>query len=195
MNWKRIRERRKELNLTLKELSNLTGYSVAYISQIERDKKQPSLAFIRAIADSLNCSETWLMMGNKSNPLREESNPTGVHNTYLVRVEDRIPMQMPEIKSKYQVLTPSVLPQGEKPLLSSLLLSLEPGAAVTESMISHKYADESIYVLSGQMEVYIGDLSFQCQSGDNVFIPRNAMHNYVNIGKDYLKCIVTFSEP
>ena len=48
VDWQKIiveflKEKRKELNLTLREIEEKTGVSNAYISQIERYKRKPSL--------------------------------------------------------------------------------------------------------------------------------------------------------
>ncbi|MGB9856798.1 MAG: helix-turn-helix domain-containing protein [Dictyoglomaceae bacterium] len=47
---KKIRELRKERNLTLEELSKRTGLSLSYISLIERGLKNPSLKALEKIA-------------------------------------------------------------------------------------------------------------------------------------------------
>ena len=44
MNWNRIREERKKKGYTLAQVARETGYSIGYISQLERNQKEPSLA-------------------------------------------------------------------------------------------------------------------------------------------------------
>ena len=63
MNWSRIREQRKKKGYTLAQVARETGYSIGYISQLERNQKEPSLAALRKIANCLECSEVWLIMG------------------------------------------------------------------------------------------------------------------------------------
>lgn len=43
MNWNRIREERKKKGYTLAQVARETGYSIGYISQLERNQKEPSL--------------------------------------------------------------------------------------------------------------------------------------------------------
>ena len=57
MNWNRIREERKKKGYTLAQVARETGYSIGYISQLERNQKEPSLAALRKIAACLGCSE------------------------------------------------------------------------------------------------------------------------------------------
>lgn len=50
---KQIRIRRKELKMTLKELSEKTNVSISFLSQVELDKCSPTLETLRKIADTL----------------------------------------------------------------------------------------------------------------------------------------------
>ncbi|HWG60834.1 MAG TPA: helix-turn-helix transcriptional regulator, partial [Streptosporangiaceae bacterium] len=49
-----IRERRKQANLSLRQLAELTSLSNPYLSQVERGLHQPSVRVLRAISDALN---------------------------------------------------------------------------------------------------------------------------------------------
>jgi transcriptional regulator with XRE-family HTH domain len=56
-----IRERRKQANLSLRQLAELTSLSNPYLSQIERGLHQPSVRVLRAISDALNLSAETLL--------------------------------------------------------------------------------------------------------------------------------------
>jgi transcriptional regulator with XRE-family HTH domain len=56
-----IRERRKQANLSLRQLADLTSLSNPYLSQIERGLHQPSVRVLRAISDALNLSAETLL--------------------------------------------------------------------------------------------------------------------------------------
>src|ERR1700749_770291 len=56
-----IRERRKQANLSLRQLAELTSLSNPYLSQIERGLHQPSARVLRAISDALNVSAESLL--------------------------------------------------------------------------------------------------------------------------------------
>ena len=56
-----IREQRKQANLSLRQLAELTSLSNPYLSQVERGLHQPSVRVLKAISDALNLSaETML---------------------------------------------------------------------------------------------------------------------------------------
>lgn len=57
----RIRNFRKNKSITLQQLSDETGLSIGYISQIERNLVDPSLSSLRKISKSLDIP-TYLLM-------------------------------------------------------------------------------------------------------------------------------------
>ncbi len=56
-----IRLQRQLADLSLRQLSDLTKVSNAYLSQVERGLHQPSLRVLRSIADALNLSSDMLL--------------------------------------------------------------------------------------------------------------------------------------
>jgi transcriptional regulator with XRE-family HTH domain len=56
-----IREQRKQANLSLRQLAELTSLSNPYLSQVERGLHQPSVRVLKAISDALNLSAETLM--------------------------------------------------------------------------------------------------------------------------------------
>ncbi len=56
-----IRNRRKQANLSLRQLAEKTRLSNPYLSQIERGLHQPSMRVIKLIAEALNVSAETLL--------------------------------------------------------------------------------------------------------------------------------------
>jgi transcriptional regulator with XRE-family HTH domain len=56
-----IRERRKQANLSLRQLAEMTRLSNPYLSQVERGLHQPSVRVLKAISDALNLSAGTLL--------------------------------------------------------------------------------------------------------------------------------------
>ena len=54
---KKIREYRTSRGMTQKQLANLAHVNIAYISLMERGKREASIAELKRIAASLGCSE------------------------------------------------------------------------------------------------------------------------------------------
>ncbi len=192
----RLRRARRQKGYTLKQVAELTGYSVGYISQLERNQKQPSLTALRKIAACLECSEVWLIMGEYSEDGSRSCSPetAAASHDYVMRREDRIPMRIPEIDVDYSIFTPSSLPGGNPAQMTGLLVRLKSGCWVTERMISHAKYDESLFLLQGELELHVDTRIYRIRPGDSFYIPQNTLHNYLNLSEEEAVCLVYFSK-
>ena len=190
----RIREMRKRRGLTLKEVAEVTGYTIGHISQIERDLKSPSLVALRKIAACLNCSEVWLIMDDSELSAKSPEEGKKSKESYLMRKENRIPMKIPEIDVSYSIFTPSKLPNAQEAQMTGLIVRLKPNTWVTEKMISHGNYDESLLLLKGELELRIDNSTYMIYEGDSFYIPKNCLHNYLNTSNEEATIIVYFSQ-
>jgi transcriptional regulator with XRE-family HTH domain len=72
-----IREQRKQANLSLRQLAELTSLSNPYLSQVERGLHQPSVRVLKAISDALNLSaETLLAQAGLINAMAGDATKT-----------------------------------------------------------------------------------------------------------------------
>lgn len=62
-----IRRRRQALGLTLEGLAHTSGLSAHYLSDLENDRRDPSLSTLRAVAKALG-AETGELLGTKDLP-------------------------------------------------------------------------------------------------------------------------------
>lgn len=62
----RIKNARKKLNLTQEQLGEMTDVTSAYIGQIERNERTPSLKRLKKMANQLEVSVEYLVVGTKS---------------------------------------------------------------------------------------------------------------------------------
>ena len=56
----------------------------------------------------------------------------------------------------------------------------------------HSREDESFYIVSGSLEILLGDKAYQAKRGDFVYIPRGTIHRFKNVGRDAAVQLVTF---
>jgi len=80
-------------------------------------------------------------------------------------------------------------PTGEKYCL--LEMSLAPGMDVPRH--THTREDETYYVLSGELEVFVGERVFILRQGDTLIAPRNIPHQLRNSGKAENHYLLMFS--
>lgn len=64
---KRIRERRKELQLTQNDIKSACGISSGALSEIENGNRTPSIVLFHALSEVLSCSMDWLATGKIPN--------------------------------------------------------------------------------------------------------------------------------
>lgn len=57
----RMKERRAEMDLTLSDLSRLSGVARSYLYQLERGESQPSIDKAQAVASALGTTVAWLI--------------------------------------------------------------------------------------------------------------------------------------
>jgi quercetin dioxygenase-like cupin family protein len=70
-------------------------------------------------------------------------------------------------------------------------VSLAPGIGVPRH--THTREDETYYVLSGELEVEVGDQSFLLRPGDTLLAPRNIPHQLKNTGTAENRYLLVFS--
>lgn len=62
----RIRTRRKELNLTMKDIHAQVGIQTGNLSELENDKYFPSVQSLISLSRALKCSIDWILTGEES---------------------------------------------------------------------------------------------------------------------------------
>lgn len=188
MNGGRIKRARLERGWTLAYVARETGYTPSFISQIERNLRQPSLAALRKIADCFGQSPVWLLVEEGSEPAVKGG------DGLVIRAAERATVTVPEIAIQYEVVTPPLAEGSRPPRMTGLYLRLKPGLWVTEKMICHLDADESIFVLEGALDAQVGEAQYRLEAGDNLYIPEGALHNYQSVGSTDLVALLFFSK-
>jgi len=75
----RLRERRRQRELTLRELAQACELSVTYLSDVERDRTRPSIKTLRRIAVAVGATLTELLADTEeAGGLAEDSLPAGL---------------------------------------------------------------------------------------------------------------------
>lgn len=80
----RIKERRKNLNITGKQIKEATGISTGNLSEIENGKILPSATALMGLSKVLNCSTDYILFGNSQiSEFSESSHIREVEQTLL----------------------------------------------------------------------------------------------------------------
>jgi transcriptional regulator with XRE-family HTH domain len=147
----RIRERRLELGLSLRELAGRAGFSTSFLSQVERDVTSPSIDSLHRISQALEVPVFHFLIEP------ETESP-------VVRRDERVQITWPQAGSEltFRLLTPS----GARKL-EAFLTEWEPGKGRPGRGFGAQ-TEEFVYVLQGQLEVQLGDDVYLLGPGDTI---------------------------
>ena len=174
----RIRQARREQELTLTDIARRTGLSKGLLSKIENFRALPSLPVLAGIARSLNIG-----MDNLVKNVGFET--PAAHQ--LVRAGRRIPVKREKSRGfKYAALMSR--PFGGVGF-ESFVLTLEPGAK--RKPVSTD-GDEFIFMLKGEIQFVVGKEQFRLSAGDAFYFDGREPHVPMNLAKASAELLVIY---
>lgn len=172
----RIRERRKELGLSLRDLGEATGLTASFISQVENDLTSPSISSLQRVATALRIP----MFAFLENDAPQES---------VVRKDRRKVMSFPESKLIYELLNANTGNQ-----IATLLIRLEAGAR-HETQELYRPTEETMYVLQGEMEIQVSERTYHLLPGDTIYYKGPQLGWFASVGQEELQIICSMIPP
>jgi transcriptional regulator with XRE-family HTH domain len=165
---KRVREERLRQSLTLKTVENLSGVSATHISQIERGITWPTVNALHKVATALKKNMSVFL---EEVELPEVSRLAGTGNTMILSEQPKVVLKA----------LSSGIPGGR---LKFYMLVAHPGNKDgKETMVTHSHeGDECGLVLSGRIEVKVGDEILTLKQGDSIHFNGNRLHGIRNVG-------------
>lgn len=160
---KKISELRLKKKLTLRHLSKVSGCSLGFLSQVERDLVSPTVSSLKKIADALEVN----MMYFFENPNKNQR--------IVVKKNERNRMVNPKSKVIYELLRP----QFSDTELQALYMILEPGAFSGKDAHSHN-GEEFVVVMKGRLEITVEGEHFVLDEGDSAVYKSTQPHSWRN---------------
>lgn len=161
---KSVKELRLKRHMTLRDLAKLSGCSISFLSQMERDLISPTVASLRKIADALGVTITSFF-----------ENDPAANDTVVVRRNQRV-----RIGSKAsRVIYESLKPRGANSVLEPLYHILEKGAYSGDDANIH-LGEEFVYVMKGQVEITLEGKPMTLNEGDSALYNSNIPHRWKN---------------
>lgn len=170
-----LRARRKALKLTLQELAERAELSPAFISQAERGKATPSIVSLVNLARALETDLHYFLTPPPAASLVRR----GTEPRYL------------ELDSpvRYARLHSDIRNQQ----MNALLMELPVG--IDLPVVHREVGEDFFYVLSGTVEISIGEKDFTLGAGDSVHINTQLDHSIVNSGTETARLIWVGTPP
>ncbi|THB72434.1 MAG: XRE family transcriptional regulator [Desulfobacteraceae bacterium] len=171
-----IKKFRKQNQLTLEKLAELTGLTKGYLSRVERSEKAPPYSTLNKIAGAMGMEVTSLFKAD-------------IKSHGDVRISIQRSNENPVIKATsqmagydYEVLGASKPGKNMEPFIIYSPFEIQ-------KMYSHE-GEEFIYVLEGAIEFIYGDDVFLLEKGDNVYFDSCVPHSGKSIGEAPAKLLV-----
>lgn len=178
----RIRQLRKAKKITIAQLSSSIQVSRSLISQVEQGKALPSLPTLERITEALGVSLSEFFQMEQAEHTKEAE--------IIVRRDSRRMIAIPDAKSRYLLLSPSLNSKVE-----FFLSEFPPGVAgETCSRFQHK-GEEYFFVLEGDPILHLGDIAYQLHKGDSGCFDSGTLHNWSNPGDELSKVIFAVPQP
>lgn len=160
---KRIRTLREHKGLSLEALSNMTGFDVELLSNIETNQVKPQLGTVIKLSKALDSALSRLISG------------TGDRIYSITRKnEQKIVSRSTAQKGKKQVYTyKSLAPEVKGRHMEALIVTLEENPDIEFSVHD---GEEFIYVLDGVVALNIGEDAFELETGDSAYYLSTTPH-------------------
>ncbi len=159
----RISRLRKERGLTLQQVSKGAGLTPSFLSRLERDKVNISVANLRKIARFFGVDMTYFF------EVREDMEPVRV-----VKVGEGTVTEAP-----FGVIQ-TLLPSGGSRRINVRKVVIRPGQQVTETF--NHLGEEVAYVLSGEVVYVTDDRETVLGAGDLAYYRTTSPHRWENRG-------------
>lgn len=160
----KVKAVREQRGLSLKDISQRTDLDVSLLEKIEKGKVNPPLGTVIKLAKALDMKMGYLISGEENRPYT------------IVRKDDRkVISRYDSKKGKYYGYQyESLAPHKKDRRMEPFLVTLEP-SKTKEERSSHD-GQEFIFVLSGEMEVWLEKDVHILGQGDSIYYDSSIPH-------------------
>jgi len=171
---KRLKDIRTKKDLSIDYVANETGFSIDYISRIEKGDIMPPVAAILRLSRSLEIDSGILLTKE-----RDEANKKKLEG-FRERTESY----------SYQTLTPDAVHKH----LKAFKVFIDPVSDHKSVSYQHE-GEEFIYVIAGKVEVTVGDNKTVLDPEDSIHFNSSIVHKLRNLSKEKAEMVVVLYTP
>jgi len=157
----KIKELRREQDITLKELSEITGLSISFLSQVERGSTSLAITSLKKIADAFGVSIGYFFQGVEK------------HN-YVTKANDQKAFKIEGSDIEHIRLSG----EFEDRKIETFIVTLPPYKNFEEKF-SHS-GEEFYYVLEGEVQFKVNNHDYHLKEGDCIHFPSKEVHMWRN---------------
>src|SRR6266545_6385141 len=149
-----IRALRQERGLSLRDLSRLTGFSISFLSLVERGRSSLALTSLQKVATALGASVASFFP--------EVGRAREAHVPHVVRAAGGASQLSTGSQRTYRILSGRSFTR----VLEPLLVTVEPSDTIEEAY-THA-GEEFAYILSGELRFVIDGVDHRLAAGDSI---------------------------
>ncbi|MGD8521370.1 MAG: cupin domain-containing protein [Desulfobacterales bacterium] len=169
----KIKKARTSKKFTLDHVANETGFSIDYLKEIEAGNAMPPVGALLQIARALEIDSGSLLKEPES------------------KLESRIKAQTKRTENyAYTTLTPG----AENKHLKAFLVTVE-AQQDHKGVDYHHEGEEFVYVLSGKIEVSVGEHINTLESGDSLHFNSGIRHQLRSVSNETAELLVVIYSP
>ena len=158
----KIRNLRKEQELTLKDLSIKTGLSVSFLSQVENGYSSLAITSLKKISEALNVTMNYFFKAPE------------IHN-FLVVTDEEKAFKIEGSNSQFIRISGDFT--GRK--IESMIIIIPPQQIHGSNKCNHP-GEEFVYVLEGTLMVNLAGIDYLVKAGDSIQYPSTIDHSWTN---------------
>ena len=191
----RLKNRRREMGISLRKLAKMTGLSASFLSQVERGQTNLSLKSLQFISQALSVPLLYFLSGSEEakpegGQVSKKADSTSLEKgdwleterlpayTPVVCADDRSQLMLPLSGVVYELLTPSF---SQK--MVAIKGELSPG---TENVVRRlrEPTEEFIYVLAGSLLVGLDSGDYILRAGDTIYFEGGNLQKLICASED-----------
>lgn len=183
-----LREIRKQREMTLEQLSDLTGISISSLSRIENTRLGLTIEKVDMLARALDVAPESLVSRTRQNgSATRRPRPRSSRARFIVdRARERQPSLDRELSMEY------LFDRDEDRSLDCLHLTVQ-AISIWESEFVRHPGEKIIYVISGATIIYCERQSpVILERGDSLYMDANVWHSIVAVNEQPAELLVTY---
>jgi transcriptional regulator with XRE-family HTH domain len=176
----KIRRVRLQRGLSMDALAKRAGFTKSYVSQIENQRREPTIGTLVTLAHALGV-DVFSIIGGEGLP-EEEAAPA------IVRADERRQVSIPSKGSN--VTYESINYKREDRVMDAYILT--PQKEFSGKPMAHE-GQELLFVLEGTEELVYNGKSYLLEKGDCCYFDSSTPHNGRSRGEKASKILVVFT--
>lgn len=174
----KIKQLRKEREMSISDLAKKAELSSGLISQIERNIVTPSIVSLWKIAQSLEVTVGYFF----DEEVKPSVNP-------VVTRKNRKRISASNNNAVYELLSTDLNRKIE-----FLYITIKVGDYSTKNFVTHE-GEECGIVIKGRLMVKMVDKEYILEEGDSIYFDSTIPHRYINIGEEVCESVWAMTPP